>query len=163
MPISYDHHLISRAKKDSDRALTRPERQAQPSDRDLHYRDPVSAAAEEGVIRLLYLDPSLTRITALPAPEDFSSEVLGKIYRILKEKIASGDTISPTTLSAELSSAEMSLLVNILQKPEQLSSGEQSLNDYIQKIYEQRELSDKNTDLRALADKLRERKGYNKQ
>ncbi len=155
--------LISKAKKDSDRALTRPERQAQPSDRDLHYRDPVSAAAEEGVIRLLYLDPSLTRIAALPAPEDFSSEVLGKIYRILKEKIASGDTISPTTLSAELSSAEMSLLVNILQKPEQLSSGEQSLNDYIQKIYEQRELSDKNTDLRALADKLRERKGYNKQ
>ncbi len=155
--------LISKAKKDSDRALTRPERQAQPSDRDLHYRDPVSAAAEEGVIRLLYLDPSLTRIAALPAPEDFSSEVLGKIYRILKDKIASGDTISPTTLSAELSSAEMSLLVNILQKPEQLSSGEQSLNDYIQKIYEQRELSDKNTDLRALADKLRERKGYNKQ
>ena len=155
--------LLSKAKKDNDRALTRPERQAQPNERELHYNDPVSAAAEEGVIRLLYLDPSLIQKAALPSTEEFSSEVLGRIFRILKEKIVSGETISPTTLSAELSPAEMSLLVNILQKPEQLSSGEQSLSDYIQKIYEQKELSSKTTDLRALADKLRERKGYNKQ
>ena len=155
--------LLSKAKKENDRTLTRPERQSQPVERELHYRDPVSAAAEEGVIRLLYLDPSLTRNPSLPSPEEFSSDVLGKIYKILKNIIVSGDSVSPTTLSAELSSAEMSLLVSILQKPEQLSSGEQSLNDYIQKIYEQKELSSKTTDLRALADKLRERKGYNKQ
>ena len=155
--------MLSKAQKDRDRTLTRPERQAQPSARELHYRDPVSAAAEEGLIRLLYLDPSLNQNQALPAPDDFSSEVLGRIYGILRKKIASGETVSPAMLSADLSSAEMSLFVEILQKPEQLASGEQTLKDYIQKIKEQKELSGSNTDLRVLADRLRERKGYNKQ
>ena len=54
----------------------------------------------------------------------------------------------------------MSLLVGLLQKPELLAQGGRALRDYIHKIRERKELAAATTDLRALASKLREKKGY---
>ena len=153
--------LMRRAKRSEEQELNRPERMAQPAAKELRYRDPVSAAAEEGVIRLLYLEPELSREPGLPEPEEFSSEALGRIYRLLREKIDAGDAVSIGALSGELSQDEMSLLVSILQKPELLSSGRRALRDYVTRIREQRERdSGGEVDLNALRDRLRERKGY---
>ena len=55
----------------------------QPAARELRYEDPESAAAEEGLIRLLYLEPALIQSGALPLVSDFSAPALGKIYEIL--------------------------------------------------------------------------------
>ena len=154
--------LLRKAARSEEQELNRPERMAQPADKQLRYRNPVSAAAEEGVIRLLYLEPSLVRESGLPEAAMFSSEALGRIYTILRQKIEEGSTVSVSSLSGSLSQEEMNLLVNILQKPEVLSSGRRALQDYIARIREQHELEagGSEMDLNALRDRLRERKGY---
>ena len=154
--------LLRKAARSEEQELNRPERMAQPADKQLRYRNPVSAAAEEGVIRLLYLEPSLIRENDLPDAALFSSEALGRIYTILRQKIKEGGAVSISALSGTLSQEEMNLLVNILQKPEVLSSGRRALQDYIARIREQHELEagGSEMDLNALRDRLRERKGY---
>ena len=154
--------LLRKAARTEEQELNRPERMAQPADKELRYRNPVSAAAEEGVIRLLYMDPALEKEVGLPDAAMFSSEALGRIYTVLRQKIEEGGAVSISSLSGLLSQEEMNLLVNILQKPEVLSSGRRALQDYIVRIREQHELEagGSELDLNALRDRLRERKGY---
>ncbi len=152
--------LVSRTYRETEREESRPERQFQPGPRQLQYEDPGSAAAEEGLIRLLYLDPALGKSEGLPDPEEFSSPALGRIYSALREKIDAGQDTGTAALSAVLSQDEMSLLVRVLQKPELLARGEQTLQDYIEKIRKRKELAASSGDLRALASRLRERKGF---
>ena len=152
--------LVNQASRSEERQQSRPERQLQPEEKALRYEDPSSAAAEEGVIRLLYLDPALARNAELPAPEEFSSPALGHIYSVLRDKIDRGETPSAATLGGALDGQEMSLLVRLLQKPELLSKGDRALADYIKRIRERKEQGRQVSDLRALADKLRETKGY---
>ena len=152
--------MLSAARKSEAKEQSRPERQLQPEEKSFRYDDPASAAAEEGLIRLLYLEPSLANSAALPPPEDFSAPVLAHIYTVLRDKARRGDSISTATMSGELSGPEMSLLVQLLQKPEQLSRGETALNDYIARIRERKELGGGQADLVAMARKYQEKKGY---
>lgn len=152
--------LADRAQKAEEREQSRPERQAQPAEKEYRYTDPGSAAAEEGLIRLLYLEPALGQAPGLPAAEEFSSPALAHIYSVIRARIERGDAVSAASLGGELTLGEMSLLVSLLQKPELLAHGDRTLRDYIDRINEKRELEAQNADLRALANKLRERKGY---
>ena len=68
--------------------------------------------------------------------------------------------MSTAVLSESLTNDEMGLLVSVLQKPEDLKNGERSIRDYIEKIKQRNELKSDSTDLRALANKLRETKKY---
>lgn len=143
-----------------DAAKLSPEKQLQPKDRSLHYDDPESAAAEEGVIRLLFLDQGIFKGRALPEPESFSSDALRNIYSVLKTKFENGEIISTASVAAVLSPQEEALLAAILQKPEALRNSETALNDYFEKIRSRRELKSSSGDLRGLAEKLRQTKGY---
>ena len=105
------------------------------------------------MIRLLYLEPELANMPELPPPERFSAPVLGRIYSAILDRLRRGDSVSAATLGD-------SLLVSILQKPELLSQGERTMRDYINKINNEAELAAGSSDLRALANKLREKKGY---
>ena len=151
--------LLSRARKTEEQNMNRPERIAQPAEMELRYHDPISAAAEEGVVRLLYLEPALASEPGLPDAKAFSSEALRDIYSILLDRIRKGEAVSVASLAGSLTPEEMSLLVRLLQKPEQLSNGRKALQDYVAKIREQNE-ADPSSDLNALRDRLRERKGY---
>ena len=111
-------------------------------------------------MRLLYLEPALASRPGLPPAEAFSAPALARIYTVLLDKARRGESIGTATLGAVLSADEMSLLVRLLQKPEQLSRGETALNDYVTRIRERSRLQEENKDLRALAQKLREKKGY---
>ena len=71
--------------------------------------------------------------------------------------------MSASTLGAALSSEDMSLLVSLLQKPENLSRSRDSLSDYIARINEQHRRKSQqagSTDLRSLQQKYKETKGY---
>ena len=149
--------LVRSSYRAEEKRQTQPERQAQPPGRGLRYEDPASAVAEEGLIRLLYLEPALIRSDRLPDAGSFSSPVLGRIYEAVTDKLRRGDTVSVATLSETLSSDETALLVSLLQKPEALSRSEQTMRDYIDKIKERRELSSGEQDLIALAQKLRDK------
>lgn len=152
--------LIRSATKDEAREQARPERQFQPVEKNIRYDDPASAAAEEGVIRLLYLEPELIKMPELPKSGEFSSKELGNIYSAVTAKLRNGDTPTTTTLAEALTTEEMSLLVRLLQKPEVLAHSDRTMRDYIKRIKDRRSTSG-DTDLRALANKFRENgKGY---
>ena len=108
------------------------------AERPLRYDDPASAVAEEGVIRLLYLEPELAKSGRLPAAEEFSSPELGRIYSVLRQRLAEGKAVTADVLGGELEQKEVSLLVSILQKPEALSNADKALDDYINRIRERR-------------------------
>ena len=148
--------------KAEEQQITRPEQTIQPAAKELRYHDPVSAVAEEGVIRLLFRDPALISEPGLPDPEDFSSDALAGIYRLLRQKLSAGETPEINSMTAELSPEEMNLLVSILQKPELISGSKSALQDYTRRIHDQKELRSGGgaDDLNALRDRLRERKGY---
>ncbi|MCF0137613.1 MAG: DNA primase [Oscillospiraceae bacterium] len=152
--------ILRSAQRRQDRELSQPIKQLQPADKEYRYDDPESAAAEEGIIRLLFLDQGLFRGRELPEPGEFTSPVLAKIYGVLKEKAEHGGIISTATVSAVLEPGESALLASILQKPELLRNGQQALGDYISRIRKQKELAAEETDLIALANKFKETKGY---
>ena len=155
--------IIHSARAADNRQETQPERQIQNPLKGLRYEDAASAVAEEGLIRLLYLEPELVKRPDLPEPEDFSSPALGNIYTVLRERLLRGESVSAAALGGVLGSEEMSLLVSILQKPENLSRSGQSLTDYIGRIREQKQRrtqKTEGTDLRALQEALKKKKGY---
>ena len=153
--------LLSGARREAERS-NRPLNTAQPPDKALKYENLPSATAEEGIIRLLYLEPSLAGLAeASISREDFTSDVLGHLYSLLLERIRTNRAVNTTVLSEVLSSSEMNLLVSILNKPENLTNAKNTLQDYIKTIKEQQELSQDSPDLRSLADQLKNSgKGY---
>ena len=71
---------LSRARKEQERDLLRPATAIQPPGRSIRFDDPRSAAAEQGIIRLLYLDPGLFYgRTNVPDAAQFSSPELRHI------------------------------------------------------------------------------------
>ena len=153
--------LLSGARREAERS-SRPLNTAQPPDRAVKYENLPSATAEEGIIRLLYLEPSLSGDAEVSVSStDFTSDTLGHLYSLLLERIHSNRAINTTVLSEVLSPSEMNLLVSILNKPENLSHAKSTLQDYIQTIKQQQELSRNAPDLRSLADQLKNSgKGY---
>ena len=152
--------MLRAARNRADRDQSRPVQQMQPEEKSYRYDDPASAAAEEGLIRLLYLEPSLAAEPALPPPEDFSAPVLAHIYGVLLGKARRGETISTATLGGALEHGEMDLLIRLVQKPEELSRGAAALNDYIARIRERKAFSGPTTDLLALQKEQQKKKAY---
>ena len=130
--------------------------------RAIRYEHPRSAMAEEGIIRLLYLDPELFDGITPPEPEDFTVPALGNIYRVLRERTRTG-TVSLASPSGSLSTDEASLLTNLLQKPETVANGQSALSDYIDIMETERRNREQSDDLLGLAETLRKKKGYRDQ
>lgn len=159
--------LMKSARRAEDREQSRPERQSQPTEKSIRYENPASAVAEEGVIRLLYMEAELIN-EPLPTVEEFSSPVLAHIFTEVADIVRAGGQVSTTTLSAVLSGEEMSLFVRIIQKPERLSNAKASLGDYTQRIKTEHTRQTSGFDYAAIArqkqstvyDTKKNRKGY---
>ena len=134
----------------------------QPKDRTIRYADMRSAMAEEGVVRLLFLDSALVmRCTGLP-PEDFSSPLLGKVYRAQLEAHEQNRSLQLAALAESCTPEEMSHLTSVLHKPESLANADRSLSDYIRVIQEAADKRQGGPDtdpLLAAMDKFKEKKG----
>ena len=152
--------MIRSAQTREEREQSRPEKTVQPPERELRYDDPASAAAEEGLIRLLTLEPALAKKAALPAAEEFSSPALARIYTVVRERIERGEAVDHNLLAQELNTEEQSLLVRVQQKPEILANGEQALGDYIDKIQKQKAARQQKPDLLKLQEEMKKTKGY---
>ena len=140
-----------------------PAVQLQPQERSLRYENIRSARAEEGVLRLVLLDPELFRKTGSLTPEHFSSPLLGKTYRLLRERWEQGLAVQLSALAGELEPGEMSCLAGIVQRPESLQNGGQAMADYIDIIEdeaEKRSLPGDRDALLTLQKKLLEKKAY---
>ena len=135
----------------------------QPRARSLRYDDMRSAMAEEGIIRLLFLDGTLAQRCRELSPDDFSSPLLAEAYQLLLEAANQGRSPSPAMLEGHFSPEEMGHLTTVLQKPESPSAADRALADYIRVIQES---ADKRRSgvpadpLLAAKDKFKEKKGY---
>ena len=127
---AFQRRLRKELKQQERRDLT-PAIQLQPKSRGLRYENIRSARAEEGVLRLLLLDPSLHRELTQLRPEEFSSPLLGKAYALLLRRAEDGLSTQLSLLAGELTGEEMDHLTQVASSPESMANSRQSLADYI--------------------------------
>ncbi len=120
-------------RKEERSALT-PAVNLQPQARDLRYQNVRSARAEEGLVRLLFLDSTLLNLCRDLSPEQFSSPLWGRIYAALSQGELPPD---PAAFDAVLSGEEADLLARLLHTPQTLAEGRQAVQDYIAVIQEE--------------------------
>lgn len=121
-------------RRKEERAALTPAANLQPKARDLRYGNIRSARAEEGLIRLLFLDPTLLSLCQDLTPEQFSSPLWGRIYAALS---AGELPPNPAAFDAVLSGEEADLLARLLHMPQSLAEGRQAIQDYIAVIQEE--------------------------
>ncbi len=119
-------------KKEQRRDLT-PTLSLQPKARELRYDNIRSARAEEGLLRLVLLDPALFA-KATVGPEEFSSPLLGRAFSLLRDRHDRGLEVQLPALAGEFSAQEMSHLVEVLSQPASLGHADKAMADYIQTI-----------------------------
>lgn len=158
----YRKNRVWQAKKRQERRDLTPTIRVQPRERELRYTDVRSARAEEGVLRLLLLEPSLFPAVERLEPEQFSAPVLAKIYGLLRQRHREGRSVQLAALTGELTAEEMSCLVEIMDQPQVLSNSEQALKDYIEIIETQalKRGGSEQDPLLAAREKFREKKAY---
>ena len=158
----YRKNRAWQAKKRQERRDLTPTIRVQPRERELRYADVRSARAEEGVLRLLLLEPSLFPAVERLEPEQFSAPVLAKIYGLLRQRHREGRSVQLAALTGELTAEEMSCLVEIMDQPQVLSNSEQALKDYIEIIETQalKRGGSEQDPLLAAREKFREKKAY---
>lgn len=126
-----------RSRRKEEREALSPTRLHQPQERTLHYQNVRSARAEEGIVRLLFLDPTLLgRMPAL-SEEEFSVPLWGKLYRLIVQRYGQGLPIVPAAFEAELNGEESGLFTRLLQTPQSLGEGERAMADYIDILREE--------------------------
>ena len=135
----------------------------QPKERSIRYTDMRSAMAEEGVVRLLFLDGALAeQCRDLPA-EDFSSPLLARIYTQQLAAHGEGRTLTTAALAGELSPEEMGHLADILPEPAALAPAGRARGDYLRVIKDcalKRRGAGEIDPLLAAKDQFKEKRGY---
>ena len=149
---------IAREKKRQEKIDLAPMQALQPKDRSIRYDNMRSAMAEEGVIAQCFREPALLDQTKLRA-EDFSVNLLGRVYAQMVSRHNSGLEVSLAVLS-DLTPEEMSHMTGILQRHQGVVN-ETALRDCVKIIQSERQSRNVTTDddLRALQNKLKESKG----
>lgn len=157
--------LIGQARKKQESETARPAQQRQPRAKTLRFENVRSAAAEKGVLRLLYYEPSLFAKQTELSVEDFSSPLLAALYAALTENAKGGSQPSLAFLSERFTPEEVAVLTEIISQPQEFSKSEKALADYIQiikteKLARARPEGGESIDLNELASKMRQSKGY---
>ena len=126
----------AKQKKDREKRAMRPSAAIQPADRSLRYENEYSAAAEEGLVRVLMKDPALLQSAAEMgfSQEEFTSPFLAKVFEALSRRISEGRDTRAALILSDMENNEASQLVTILQKTGSQPSGDKAIRDYIEKI-----------------------------
>lgn len=137
-----------------------PARKQQPLIRSLRYDNLRSAMAEEGLLRMLFKEPSQIPDVQLKA-EQFSVELFGRIFASLRTRCEQGKAVSLSALATELSAEETAHLSHVLSKEDCLLS-DGAMRDYIRIITEEHEraCAVSGADLLEMAKRMKETKSY---
>ena len=148
-----------REKKRQENIDLAPAKALQPKSRTIRYDNMKSAMAEEGVLALILREPALLEQAKELRGENFSSELLGRVFEQLKNRYQNGWEVSIAVLE-DLSADEMSHVAGILQR-QQGPVSEQAFQDCVRTIRAEYEASSVSSedDLLAFQNKLKERKG----
>lgn len=137
MKLEVDRALKSRlrkAKKQQERRDLTPTSQLQPRARSLRYENIRSARAEEGLLRLLILDPGLADKMAGIKGAEFSSPLLGRAFDRLMQRAGEGLSTQLAALAEDFSGGEMDHLAQVAAQPESVANSGQAIADYISLI-----------------------------
>ena len=125
---------LRKEKKRQDRRDMAPVNQLQPKVRGLRYENIRSALAEEGLLRLLMLDPGLVNRMGDLTGEEFSSPLLGRAFDRLRSRASAGLSTQLDAIAEDFSSEEMDHLAQVAVQPESVANSGQSIQDYISLI-----------------------------
>ena len=138
--------------------------QLQPKARGLRYDNIRSARAEEGLVRLLILDPGLAGQMEDVREEEFSSPLLGRAFGLLRRRAREGLSTQLASLAGALSGEEMDHLAQVADQPESAANSAQAIRDYISVIRGEALLrgggEDKEALLLAAQKKYQQKKAY---
>ena len=154
---------IHRENKRQERKDLAPAANMQPDQKGLRYENVRSAAAEEGVLRLVLLEPMLLEQADGLTGAEFSAPLLGKVFDLLRDRHADGRAVNLGGLAGTLTAEEMSHLARVTDRPENLGHAQRALKDYIAIIRMERLKQQGGTDeelLRAAQAKYRQAKSY---
>ena len=154
---------IQRENKRQERRDLAPAANMQPDQKGLRYDNVRSAAAEEGVLRLVLLEPMLLEQADGLTGAEFSAPLLGKVFDLLRDRHGDGRAVNLGGLAGTLTAEEMSHLARITDRPENLGHAQRALKDYIAIIRMERLKQQGGTDeelLRAAQAKYRQAKSY---
>ena len=154
---------VQREKKKQERHDLAPAANMQPDQKGLRYDNVRSAAAEEGVLRLVLLEPMLLEQADGLTGAEFSAPLLGKVFDLLRDRHRDGRTVNLGGLAATLTAEEMSHLARIADRPENLGHAQRAMKDYITIIRMERLKQQGGSDeelLRAAQEKYRQAKSY---
>ena len=150
---------IAREKKKQEKIDLEPMKALQPKTRSIHYENMKSALAEESVIAQVLREPALLDVCKDLTAEQFSVELLGRVYAQLQKRHFSGMEITIGVLE-ELTPEETSHLAGICQK-QTGPVNEKAFRDCVKTIAEEQQSRrvSSDDDLLALRNKLKESKG----
>lgn len=121
---------VWKAKKQQERRELAPANLLQPKQRSLRYENIRSARAEEGLIRLLLLDPGLVREMGTLQGSEFSSPLLGKVFDRLRYRAENDLSTQLSALTEELTGEEMDHMAQVAAQPESVANSDRSIPDY---------------------------------
>ena len=154
---------VRKAERQQTRRDLAPASQLQPQSRELRYENIRSARAEEGLVRLLLLDPSLSASMGDLRGEEFTSPLLGRIFDLLRRRAAEGLSTHLPVLAEALSAPEMDHLARVAAQPERVANAGQSIPNYISTIRVERtkrEAMEQDEALLAAQKRYRQKKAY---
>ena len=148
-----------REKKKQEKIDLAPARKLQPRDRNIRYDNMKSAMAEEGVLSLILREPAMLDLSKNLEPENFSVDLLGRVYGQLRDRFQEGQELSVSCLQ-DLEPEEMSHVVGLLQR-HQGPVSEQAYRDCVSTILAENQSANIESaqDLLAFRNKMKERKG----
>lgn len=150
------------ARRQEERKNLVPTQNLQPKERSLRYTNVRSARAEEGVLRIVLLDADFFRQLEDLNEADFSSQLLGRAYGILKNRWKEGRSVSLSVLDGMFTSEELDHLSTVAQEPQPMHTAAAALGDYKQTILAESRRGEVRSgeDLTSLRDSLKQKKSY---
>ena len=149
----------AREKKQQEKLDLDPSRRLQPRSRSLRYDNMRSAMAEETVLAQVLREPAMLDSLKSLQPEEFSSPLLGKVYRQLSQRYAQGLEVGICVLT-DLEPEEVSHITGITQRHTG-PVNEQALLDCQRTIQTEHQSTSASTveDIMAIREKMKQRKG----
>ena len=153
---------VRQARKQEERQNLAPVRQLQPKSRELRYANVRSARAEEGVLRVVLLDPELFRELDGLEPEQFSAPHLGKAYGLLRRRWREGRGVTLAALEGQFAPEELDGLTAAAQQPQARNTAREALEDCKQTILAESRRGNIHSaeDLNGLQQALKQKKAY---
>ena len=122
---------VRKQEKQRERRDLSPATKLQPDARSLRYDNIRSARAEEGVIRLLFLDAGLAQYMDGLTSCEFSSPLLGRVYDQILTRLEQGSAPQLPSLADALTGEEMDHMARVIDQPESMANSRRSVADYI--------------------------------